>query len=77
VQRKKQRNTLQKAIAPQLFAGYTLLTYYTIKLVCAGFYARPEGFGQLLCYYHHWSAACSSQNIKKAPLCAQHQTAFG
>jgi hypothetical protein len=39
---KKQRNTLQKAIAPQLFAGYTLLTQFSIKRCGAGFYAELE-----------------------------------
>jgi hypothetical protein len=47
---KKQRNTLQKAIAPQLFAGYTLLTQSTMRRHSAGFYAEREGVGQLLCY---------------------------
>jgi len=40
VQRKKQRNTLQKAIAPQLFAGYTLLTHFSIKRCGADFMPR-------------------------------------
>jgi hypothetical protein len=40
VQRKKQRNTLQKAIAPQLFAGYALLTHFSIKRCGADFMPR-------------------------------------
>jgi hypothetical protein len=43
VERKKQRNTLQKAIALQLFAGYALLTPSSMRLHSAGFYATLEG----------------------------------
>jgi hypothetical protein len=68
VQRKKQRNISQKAIAPQLFAGYTLLTQSTMRRHSAGFYAEREGFGHLRTIYHLSRPVNRSQNIKKGAI---------